>query len=57
MIKYMINRGSSEHIQKEFLDRFEWMLPKTDKKKTQSKPHHHKYLEIVVYITLQFIMG
>lgn len=30
---------------------FDWMLPK------QNRPKQHKYLEIIVYITLQFIMG
>jgi len=51
MIKYMISNYTSDYIHRDFMLMFEWMLPK------QNRLKQHKYLEIIVYITLQFIMG
>jgi hypothetical protein len=50
MINYMITKPTSDYIQKDFEDMFSWLLPRTRKGK-------NKYLEVIVYITLQFIMG
>ena len=54
MIKFIIDKASSDYIQTEFEQRFEWMVPSTGKRRGSGKL---KYLEIIVYITLQFIMG
>lgn len=51
MIKYMIANYTSDFVQRDFLLMFDWMLPK------HNRPKQHKYLEIIVFITLQFIMG
>jgi hypothetical protein len=54
MSAYMIQYNASGYIQREFYEMLEWMLESKD---GQSRSHNHKYLEVIVYITLQFIMG
>ena len=51
MINYMIKRSGSEHIHKPFENMFSWMIAK------KQQGESFKYLEIIVYITLQFIMA
>lgn len=53
MIKFIIEKSSSDDIQTDFEQRFEWMVPSAGKRRSGKL----KYLEIIVYITLQFIMG
>jgi len=54
MITYMIQHYASGYIQREFNEMLEWML---EMKQGQSRSYNHNYLEVIVYITLQFIMG
>lgn len=53
MIKFIIEKSSSDYIQMEFEQRFEWMVPHLKQRKSGKL----RYLEVIVYITLQFIMG
>ena len=53
VILYMMNKPTTEYIQKDFEQLFYWMRPR--RKDTQLLKC--KYLQIIVYITLQFIMG
>ena len=53
MINYMIRMNSTDYILRQFDELFYWMRPRRAKElKCQNK-----YLQIIVYITLQFIMG
>lgn len=52
MIFYIMARPATEYIQKVFDEMFDYMKPKKKELKCQNK-----YLQIIVYITLQFIMG
>ena len=49
MIKYMIETRSTEHIQKKFIKKFDWMLPKNPNARA---PSRSRYLDVLVYITL-----
>ena len=52
MIYYIMTRTATEYIQKVFDEMFGYMRPKKRELKC-----HNRYLEIIVFITLQFIMG
>ncbi len=52
MILYMMSKQSTDYILKAFDELFYWMRPRRGGLKCQNK-----YLQIIVYITLQFIMG
>jgi len=52
----MISNYVSGHIQRDFNEMFEWMLSSTRPNGT-SRSYNHKYLDMIVYITLQFIMA
>jgi hypothetical protein len=54
MSAYMIQHYASGYIQREFNEMLEWML---EMKEGQSRSYNYNYLEVIVYITLQFIMG
>ncbi|CDW85800.1 n-terminal domain-containing protein [Stylonychia lemnae] len=52
MIYYITTRQYTDYIGKEFLEMFSWMRPRRPNLKCQ-----RLYLQVIVYITLQFIMA
>jgi hypothetical protein len=60
MIKYMVDTRATEYISRKFQKKFEWMLAATGRTQGTSNTRvlpRLRYLDILVYITLQFIMG
>jgi len=52
MIQYIMYRTVTEYVQKQFDELFHYMKPKRKELRCQNK-----YLQVIVQITLQFIMG
>jgi hypothetical protein len=52
MIFYMMGRNATDYIANSFSEMFNWMRPRKAQLRCQNK-----YLQIIVYITLQFIMA
>jgi len=52
MIFYMMGRNATDYIAKAFDEMFSWLRPRKQNLRCQNK-----YLQLIVYITLQFIMA